>query len=155
MVSVTNAVQSTYWHSRNPFPIVGATCLKTWLARIWLARITVHLSLGELHVQAHFFSCSIHKTCINTLPLFHVYRHDCYAVCRPWFMYFDILIHNILYISQLFCLTYHIKLINSLKHDFRISSYKHAYPSWPHILSPYACNRATIDSDTLSIFFHN
>jgi hypothetical protein len=50
MVNVTNAVQSTYWHSINPFPTVGATFLKTWLEIMWLARLTVHFNLGELHV---------------------------------------------------------------------------------------------------------
>jgi hypothetical protein len=37
-------------------------------------------------------------------------------------------------VSQLFCLTYHVKVTNTLKQDAWVSSYKHTDPSLPHIL---------------------
>jgi len=37
-------------------------------------------------------------------------------------------------VSQLFCLTCCVKVINTFKQDVRISIYKHTDPSWPHIL---------------------
>ena len=37
-------------------------------------------------------------------------------------------------ISQLFCITYNVKVMNILKQDVWFSSYKHVVPFWPHIL---------------------
>jgi len=37
-------------------------------------------------------------------------------------------------VSQLFCITYRVKVINTLRQHAWISSYKHTDPSWPHIL---------------------
>jgi hypothetical protein len=55
--------------------------------------------------------------------------------------------------SQLFCITYPVKIINTFKQGVWISSYKHADPSW--LLELYNFNKATLDWNTRSVFFHH
>jgi len=58
-------------------------------------------------------------------------------------------------ISPLFCLTYHVMVINNLKQEVWVSSYKLKDLSWPTFLKPFDWNKVTTDSYIQSIFLHN
>jgi hypothetical protein len=67
----------------------------------------------------------------------------------------DIFIH-ILQVHFSADLPHRFKVIDSWKQYFQVSSYTHtqSLPN-PTLFEPYDCNKATTDSDTLSIFFCN
>ena len=95
----------------------------------WLYKeVCIHNSVGLL-IQPHIWSLILLKGCDK--KLWNIYfwqkkfaigssiKTDCYAI------HCSVVLYR--------CL---VRIINTLKQDVWISSYKHIDPSWPHILKP-------------------
>lgn len=76
-------------------------------------------------------------------------------MCCRWITYFKIFTRNILHM-HFSAVLYHLECWGQRHEEgVWVSSYKHTDPSCHHILRTYDCNKVTIDSITLLIFFHH